>query len=324
LQSVASLCLNSGDEGVYRLGLNFALFADIFEHAACEPWFGSAESNGGKMTKNDISVAKRNGWRWDFTGNHFLRVIEEILIVWRAAGVANNQAHTRPASGSSAALGIVVRTRRDVAEHDGVQASNINAHFHSRRAGKDVERRFCCGSLESVLQVHPFVVGNLGCVFVRHQGSEGGLAHPAHRAMLFNVRVRPSHCAAVAAGTGRARLRSGQGPGTDVAVEAVSGRGQVKSHNLGVKLARSSTFPEAEYVGDCQEITAPEKLKKSEAIVFVCLGSTEPSQKVIGQSLETWGATAAAGDAPSVADGQASGGSKGVSVWDGVACVING
>jgi len=44
------------------------------EVAACEPWIGSAEGNGGKMMKNDIRVAERNDGCGDFTGNHFLRL----------------------------------------------------------------------------------------------------------------------------------------------------------------------------------------------------------------------------------------------------------
>lgn len=39
-------------------------------------------------------------------------------------------------------------------------------------------------------------------VFVRNQWVEGGLAHPAYRAVLFNIRVRPRRGAAVAARTG--------------------------------------------------------------------------------------------------------------------------
>src|SRR2546427_11557035 len=130
LQGVAGLGLNGRDEGVDRLCLHLALLADVFEHATCEPRIGSAEGNGGKMAKDDIPVPERYGGRGDFTGNHFLRVIEEILVVWRAAGVADDKADPRPASGASAALGVIVGARWDVAEDDGIQSANINAHFH--------------------------------------------------------------------------------------------------------------------------------------------------------------------------------------------------
>src|SRR5206468_10858410 len=136
--------------------------------------------------------------------------------------------------------------------------------------------------------------------------------------------VQPRRGAAVAAWTGCARLCPGQRPGADIAAEAVGGSIKVEAENFGVKLASLGSIPETEHVRDRQEIAAPEKLKEREAIVFIRPRSAEAGQQVFGQALETGGATAAAGCAPSVADGQASGGSKGVSVWDGISCVIYG
>jgi len=57
------------------------------EVAACEPRIGSAEGNGGKMMKNDIRVAERNGGCGDFTGNHFLRLF--VRNQWVEGGLAH-------------------------------------------------------------------------------------------------------------------------------------------------------------------------------------------------------------------------------------------
>jgi len=57
------------------------------EVEACEPRIGSAEGNGGKMMKNDIRVAERNGGCGDFTGNHFLRLF--VRNQWVEGGLAH-------------------------------------------------------------------------------------------------------------------------------------------------------------------------------------------------------------------------------------------
>jgi hypothetical protein len=84
-------------------------------HPPCEPRLGCAEGDGGKVAEHDIPIAERNVGRGDFTRNHFLRVIEEILVVWGVASIADDKADPRPASRTSAALGVVVGTRWDVA-----------------------------------------------------------------------------------------------------------------------------------------------------------------------------------------------------------------
>jgi len=136
------LRLDCGDERVDRLYLHIALLANIFEHASREAGIGSAEGDGSKVSQNHISVAERYSRSWNFTGNHLLGVIEKILVVWCAAGVANDKTDPRPASSAPAALGVVIGTRRDVAEDDGVQAAHVNAHLHCGRARKHVEWGF--------------------------------------------------------------------------------------------------------------------------------------------------------------------------------------
>ena len=127
----------------------------------------------------------------------------------------------------------------------------------------------------------------------------------------------------MASRTRRTRLCSRQRPGANIATKTVGCVRKLKADDFGVELASLSSFAETEHVGDHQEISAPEKLKKREAIVFVWPGSAETVEKLFGQALETWGATAAPGSAPSVADGNTRRGSRHVRKGDWVACVIH-
>ena len=205
-------------------------------------------------------------------------MIEEILVVRGVTRVADHQADARPASGASAALGVVVRARGDVTENDRVQAADVDAHFHRGRAGQHVERGVGGRGFEAHSQVHPSVIGDLGGVFVRDQWVKGRLAQAAHGAVLFDLRVRPGCGGTVAAWTGCADWRASHWPGADSTAQAVGVGGQPETKCFRVQLGHSGAFTMAIHVRGGDERASFQKLEQRQTVIRGNSGRAETLQ----------------------------------------------
>ena len=96
--------------------------------------------------------------RRDRTGDHSLRALEKVLIVWAATGaVGEHQCRLPAASCPSAPLGIVGRRGRHVAHIDDVELGNVDAELHRRRAVEHGELGFA----KVFLAFLAYVVGDL-------------------------------------------------------------------------------------------------------------------------------------------------------------------
>ncbi len=125
--------------------------------------------------------------RWcDGAGDHALRAIEEVLVV-RAAGcaVGKDERGLSAPAGAPAALRVVGRRRRNVAQVDDVQLGDVDAQLHRRRAEQD---RQVAGA-ESLFAVEPVLVRDLGRVFAGLETQQLGCDGPVE---LDEVGVGPT------------------------------------------------------------------------------------------------------------------------------------
>ena len=104
------------------------------------------------MRTDEVAVAKVDPGRRHAAGNHPDRLTVEVLIVRAASGAVGEYHGRLPASaGASAALRVVGRRRRNVAQIDQVQLLDVDAQFHRRRA--EHERKLAV--TEAVLPLLP-------------------------------------------------------------------------------------------------------------------------------------------------------------------------
>src|SRR6516225_2291623 len=89
------------------------------------------------MRLDEILVGEVDAWRRHRTCYHLLTVAEKMVIVGVAVGrKGQHQRRSSAAPSAAAALNVIRRCRRDVAEMDGGQVSDVDPELHRRRAEK--------------------------------------------------------------------------------------------------------------------------------------------------------------------------------------------
>ena len=129
-----------------------------------EVGLGHLHPDGVDVGAHQILVAQVDARRGDGTGDHLARLAEEVLVV-RAAprAVGEDQRRLAAAAGPAAALGVVGRRRRHVAQVDDVELGDVDAELHGRRAE---EQRQVAGA-EAVLALLAVLGRDLGGVLAR-------------------------------------------------------------------------------------------------------------------------------------------------------------
>src|SRR5690606_5141616 len=83
------------------------------------------------MTYYELAVRQVEEWRPDDAMNHRGRIAEEVLVVRAPCrAVCNDECRLSAATGASCALHVVRRSRRHIAEVDGVQRRDVHSQFH--------------------------------------------------------------------------------------------------------------------------------------------------------------------------------------------------
>lgn len=112
--------------------IELAFDVDVLHHFPGEARIGGAEGDGVQVAEDDVPVTDPEVRRGDLAGDHLGGFVEEVAVVRRAPGVAEDDANPGAAAGAPSALRVVVRPRRDVAQDDGVEPSHVDAHFQGR------------------------------------------------------------------------------------------------------------------------------------------------------------------------------------------------
>lgn len=107
-------------------------------HSGGEPRLAEAAGDRMQVTSDGVLVAEEEDRGGDRPGDHLGGVVEEILLVRRGAGIADDQADPAAPAGAAAPLGVIVGPGRDVPQHDRVQAADVDAHLQGRGAGQEV------------------------------------------------------------------------------------------------------------------------------------------------------------------------------------------
>ena len=84
------------------------------------------------MPEDDVTIAQRQHRRWDLARDHLGWPVVEILIMRRVAGIAYHEPHPGATSRTPAALGIVIRAGRNIAQHHRVEPADVNPHLQRR------------------------------------------------------------------------------------------------------------------------------------------------------------------------------------------------
>ena len=230
-------------------------------------------------------------------------MIIEILIVGCAAGVTDDQSSTSPPPGAAAALGVIVRTRGHIAEHDGIEASDVDPHFQGRGARQNVERGLRLCGLELVFDVNAPVGRDLGRVFVGAQGEGARIEDAANSPMTFDFLGRPRGGNAMATGAGSAAEGAGQGFGTDVTPQPFSGLRQPQHHGALVELDEPGTVAIPRQLGRHHESAVKKESQQHLAVLVRDGWASEPLHQTLHQSLEYRASAAPARGTPGVVQG---------------------
>ena len=94
---------------------------------------GHLHPDGMDVRAHEIAIAHVDARRGHRARDHLAGLAEEILVVRAASGtVGEDQRRLPAATGPAAALRIVGRGRRDVAQVDEVQLGDVHAQLHRR------------------------------------------------------------------------------------------------------------------------------------------------------------------------------------------------
>jgi hypothetical protein len=136
-RSCARRCGASASSPARRCAASGALVVHVEQaaDAAVELDAGFGQPDGVQVALDQFAVGQVEGRRIDLAMDHAHRVAEEILVVRRLGGAVGNDQRRLPGPpGPAAALRVVGRRRRHVAQVDGVQRRDVDAEFHGRRA----------------------------------------------------------------------------------------------------------------------------------------------------------------------------------------------
>ena len=161
--SVQSVLIGEG--GLYiLLQIKGWVFAPDFENLGERPAqieTGLGQPYGVNVGADEVFVGNLGARRQDGSGHHLLRPPEEVAVVRAAGGAVGVDEGRLPASaGTAAALGVVRRGRRYVAQADDVEIGDVHAEFHGRRA----EQYRQSARAEPLLTILALLVRHLSCV----------------------------------------------------------------------------------------------------------------------------------------------------------------
>ena len=125
---------------------------------------GFAQPDGVDVRADEVFIGHVEPGRLHLAGNHEFGVLEEILVV-RAAerAVGEHQSGLAAATGATAALRVVGRRGRDVAQIDRIQILDVDAQLHRRRTEQDGQ----FGGAKIVFALHAKLAGHLRGMFAR-------------------------------------------------------------------------------------------------------------------------------------------------------------
>src|ERR1039458_1078200 len=110
------------------------------------------------MRAHEIFVGQVEPRRGDLSGNHAIRALKEILVVWTACrAIREDQRRLTAAARSATALGVVGRGWRDVPHVHYVKLGDVHAKLHGGRAIQNRQLRFP----KSVFADKAILVGDL-------------------------------------------------------------------------------------------------------------------------------------------------------------------
>ena len=213
-----SRCVTSGRSGPLRI-----VEDEQLGDRRVERLLGAGEPDGLKRwlsTRSRFARSRSGGAH--LAVDHRLRVAEEVLVV-RALrrAVGENERRLAAAAGATAALRVVGRRRRDVAQVDGVQRRDVDAELHRRRAEEHRQEAVGLAELAEVL----LVGGQLLALLARRTGSASRGPRASRR--------RPGRCAPAP------RTRRAGGPGSRRACGEVRRRGRGRRRSRSAARARS-------------------------------------------------------------------------------------
>lgn len=123
---------------------------------------GHFHPDGVDVGTNQIAVPDVDPRRCHKSGNHLVRFMEVILIMWAPSGaVGIDEGRLSTASGPATALRVIGRGGRNVAEIDEIQLGDVHAQFHRWRA----EQQRQIAAAETVLAFLAVLRRDLGRVF---------------------------------------------------------------------------------------------------------------------------------------------------------------
>ena len=103
--------------------------SDVVSHASGQSGLGTAKGNGVQVADDNVPVPQAHGRCRHFPGNHLPGLVIEVTVVGRAAGVAQDDTNPGTPAGTTTPLCIVVRPWRHVAHDNGIQPTDVDAHF---------------------------------------------------------------------------------------------------------------------------------------------------------------------------------------------------
>ena len=166
-------CVRVG-EGVGLLGLHYqrgsrALGVQQLGHPRLEALPRLGQPHRLDVAAQQGLVAQVEARGRDRPGHHVGRAAEVVLVVGVAGGaVGEHQRWLARATGPAAALGVVRGRRRHIPQTDRVQARDVDAQFHGRRAVQQRERALAEGAF-AFLALHRV---HLGGVFAGGQAAQ--------------------------------------------------------------------------------------------------------------------------------------------------------
>lgn len=191
-------------EHVDGIMVDVAFRCHILNHPTCQPGIGRAENNSIEMPNDHVAIAQRQDGSRNLTGDHFPRLVVEVLVVRRVSRVSENQADPRSAAGTPASLGIIVGAGRNIAHHNGIQTAHVDAHFQRRRAGQEIDFRLLGRGFELLFQIGSVSRSDLGRVFPGDEGNRVLLEHLLDRAVDAHLPIKPADQLSMTPWTGHA------------------------------------------------------------------------------------------------------------------------
>ena len=192
-ECITALGADGLDQRVDGLLIDRPVRRHVFDHLARQSRRGRSERDRRKVPGQYVPIAQGHRRCGDFARDHFSRLVIEILVVRRAASVPQHQTDTGSTPRTAAALCVVVRPRRNVPHHYGIQPAHVDAHFQGGRTRQQIDRRHGLRRLETLFQRGAVFGRDLGRVLAGDQRNRVRFLNPLDRAIGIDFRIQPSH-----------------------------------------------------------------------------------------------------------------------------------